>query len=267
MQPLIFDTHAHYDSHRFDGEADVLLETMPQKGIGLILNAACDITSTQSSLALADRYPFVYASAGIHPHETAAAPNDWEQQLRALAAHPKCVAVGEIGLDYHYDFSPREIQRELFASQMELAASLNLPVIIHEREALTDTLDILRAFHGRVRGVFHCFSNSLETARIVLDLGYDIALGGTVTFKNAKHAPLVAAGIPKDRLMVETDCPYMAPVPMRGQRNDSSYLPYIIEKIAEVRQETYDSVVAQTYENGCRLFGINQQTNSIGGTV
>ena len=257
MQPLIFDTHAHYDSSRFADDCDAVLAAMPQKGIGLILNAACDLKSSLTSQQLALRYPFVYASAGIHPHEAKDVPADWERQLKQFATYEKCVAIGEIGLDYHYDFSPRETQRELFAAQMEVAAELGLPVIIHEREALTDTLDILRSFRGRVHGVFHCFSNSLETARIVLDLGYDIALGGTVTFKNARHAPLVAAGIPADRLLVETDCPYMAPVPMRGQRNDSSYLSYIIEKIAEVRQTTFEAIVEQTYQNGCRLFGIN----------
>ncbi len=256
MQPLIFDTHAHYDSSRFAVDCDAVLTAMPQKGIGLILNAACDLKSSLTSQQLARQYPFVYASAGIHPHEAKNVPADWEHLLKQFAAHEKCVAIGEIGLDYHYDFSPRETQRELFAAQMEVAAELGLPVIIHEREALTDTLDVLKAFRSRVRGVFHCFSNSLETARIVLDLGYDIALGGTVTFKNARHAPLVAAGIPADRLLVETDCPYMAPVPMRGQRNDSSYLPYIIEKIAEVRQTTFEEIVEQTYQNGCRLFGV-----------
>lgn len=257
MQPLIFDTHAHYDSSRFAEDCDAVLASMPQKGIGLILNAACDLKSSQTSQQLAERYPFIYASAGIHPHEAKDVPADWERRLKQFASHKKCMAIGEIGLDYHYDFSPRETQRELFAAQMEVAAELRLPVIIHEREALTDTLDILRSFRGRVHGVFHCFSNSLETARIVLDLGYDIALGGTVTFKNARHAPLVAAGIPADRLLVETDCPYMAPVPVRGQRNDSSYLPYIIEKIAEVRGTTCEAITEQTYQNGCRLFGIN----------
>ena len=258
MQPVIFDTHAHYDNSRFAEDYDAVLSAMPQKGIGLILNAACDLDSTVRSLELAERYPFVYASAGIHPHETKSVPDGWEQQLKTLAAHEKCVAIGEIGLDYHYDFSPREIQRTVFAAQMEIAEELGYPVIIHEREALNDTLDILRAFRGRVHGVFHCFSNSLETARIVLDLGYDIALGGTVTFKNARHAPMVAAGIPLEHLLVETDCPFMAPVPFRGQRNDSSLLPFIIETIARARGESYETVVAQTYRNGCRLFGIQK---------
>ena len=261
--PLIFDTHAHYDDPRFNADRDTLLASMPQKGIGLILNAACDLTGAAASLALAERFPFIYAAAGIHPHETQAAPEDWEQKIREYSAHEKCVAVGEIGLDYHYDFSPREIQRGLFAAQMELAADLKRPVIIHEREALTDTLDILKIFRGRVEGVFHCFSNSVETARIVLNLGYYIALGGTVTFKNARQAPLVAAYVPSDRLLVETDCPYMAPVPMRGRRNDSSYLAYIVTRIAELRGEPYEKVAAQTFENGCRLFGIERLRKTV----
>lgn len=261
--PLLFDTHAHYDDARFEGERDALLAGMPERGIGLILNAACDMESAAASLSLAERYPFVYAAAGIHPHEARLAPEDWERRLRQYAAREKCVAIGEIGLDYHYDFSPRETQRALFAAQMEVASSLHRPVVIHEREALADTLDILRAFRGRVEGVFHCFSNSVETAKTVLAMGYLIALGGTVTFKNARHAPLVAAYVPADRLLVETDCPYMAPVPKRGQRNDSSYLAYTVARIAELRGEPYEAVAAQTYENGCRLFGIGRQQKTV----
>ena len=255
MHP-IFDTHAHYDNARFDEDRDTLLAGMPGNGVGLILNAACVLNSTAASAALAERYSFVYASAGIHPHEAAAAPNDWAEQLKPFLRHEKCVAIGEIGLDYHYDFSPRAVQRQLFEAQMTLAAELHLPVIIHEREALTDTLAMLQAFRGQVTGVFHCFSNSVETARTVLNLGYDIALGGTVTFKNAHYAPLVAAYTPADRLLVETDCPYMAPVPMRGRRNDSTFLRYTIETIAALRNETFEETTAQTYQNGCRLFGI-----------
>lgn len=254
MQPKIFDTHAHYDSSRFADDCDAVLASMPKKGIGLILNAACDLKSSLSSQQLAERYPFVYASAGIHPHESKDVPPDWERQLKQFATHEKCVAIGEIGLDYHYDFSPRETQRELFAAQMEVASELKLPVIIHEREALTDTLDILRAFNGRVHGVFHCFSNSLETARIVLDLDYDIALGGTVTFKNARHAPLVAAGIPIDRLLVETDCPYMAPVPFRGKRCDSSMISLVAETIAAAREISVDEILNTTKQNADKLF-------------
>lgn len=253
----MFDSHAHYDDKQFDEDRDILIPSLFEQGVKGFLNASSDISSSYASLALAHKYENVYAAVGVHPHEAAEVSADWLCELDKLSSDKKAVAIGEIGLDYHYDFSPRETQRELFAAQMEVAAELGLPVIIHEREALTDTLDILRSFRGRVHGVFHCFSNSLETARIVLDLGYDIALGGTVTFKNARHAPLVAAGIPADRLLVETDCPYMAPVPMRGQRNDSSYLSYIIEKIAEVRQTTFEAIVEQTYQNGCRLFGIN----------
>ncbi len=254
--PAIFDTHAHYDNAQFDEDRDTLLAGMPANSVGLILNAACDLNSTAASVALAEQYPFIYASAGIHPHETAAAPGDWLEQLKHFLQHEKCVAIGEIGLDYHYDFSPRVVQRRLFEAQMALAAELHLPVIIHEREALTDTLEMLQTFRGQVTGVFHCFSNSVETARTVLNLGYDIALGGTVTFKNAHYAPLVAAYTPADRLLVETDCPYMAPVPMRGRRNDSTFLHYTVETIAALRNETSEEISAQTYQNGCRLFGI-----------
>lgn len=258
---MLFDTHAHYDHVRFQDDRDALLSQMPNNGVGRILNAACDLDSAAASKRLAEQYPYVYMAAGIHPHESAKAPSDWVDVLKTYLQDEKCVAIGEIGLDYHYDFSPRETQLQLFDRQMALAAETGLPVIIHEREALTDTLQMLRKYQGQVTGIFHCFSNSVETARIVLNLGYLIALGGTVTFKNAHHAPLVAAYTPEDCLLVETDCPYMAPVPMRGQRNDSTFLHYTVEKIAALRGQSFEEVATKTYQNACRFLNIPEEND------
>lgn len=253
---MLFDTHAHYDHVRFQEDRDALLSQMPQNGVGRILNAACDLDSAAASKKIAEQYSYVYMAAGIHPHESVKVPTNWINVLKTYLQYEKCVAIGEIGLDYYYDFSPRNTQLDLFDRQMTLAAELGLPVIIHEREALTDTLQMLQTYRGRVTGIFHCFSNSVETARIVLNLGYSIALGGTVTFKNAHHAPLVAAYTPADCLLVETDCPYMAPVPVRGRRNDSTFLHYTVETIAALRGQTFEEVETKTYQNACRLLKI-----------
>ena len=221
---MFFDTHAHYDDEQFDADRDELLTKMAENGVDLIVNAASDILSAQKACALSERYPFIYFAAGVHPHEAEGWNGDTRDALLKLLAHPKAVAVGEIGLDYHYDLSPREIQRARFREQMELARELGKPVIIHEREACADALEILRDYWDDVPGVFHCYSGSWETAKEILSHGWYLSFTGVVTFKNARKSLEVAEKMPLDRLMLETDCPYLAPVPMRGTRNDSRNL-------------------------------------------
>jgi len=252
---MYFDTHAHYCDKRFNEDRDELLGSMVDSGVSLILNAGSNLRTSKFSLELADKYPFIYASVGVHPHDAKSMTDDTISELEKLLSHPKAMAVGEIGLDYHYDFSPRDVQRMRFREQLELARRLDKPVIIHEREALQDTLDIVRDF-GDLTGVFHCFSGSRETAKTVLDMGWYLSFTGIVTFKNARRALEVLEIMPADRIMLETDCPYMAPEPMRGKRNSSLHLPYIAEKIAEVRGVTAEEVAMITMENGKRFFGI-----------
>jgi len=204
---------------------------------------------------MADRYSFIYASVGVHPHDSKSMDDETVSELETLLSHPKAVAVGEIGLDYHYDFSPRDIQKKLFREQLELARLVKKPVIIHEREALSDTLDTTRDFRD-LTGVFHCFSGSWETAKTILDMGWYLSFTGVVTFKNARRVLEVLEKMPGDRMMLETDCPYMAPEPMRGRRNSSLYLSYIADHIAKTRGITTEEIAAQTMENGLRFFGI-----------
>ena len=252
---MYFDTHAHYDDKRFNDDRDKLLASMRERGVSLILNSASSIRSAKFSLLLADKYPFVYASVGVHPHDSKSMTDSTVFELEKMLAHPKAMAVGEIGLDYHYDFSPREIQKKRFGEQLELARRVNKPVIIHERESLPDTLDMIRGYCD-LTGVFHCFSGSWETAKIILDMGWYISFTGVITFKNARRALEVIEKMPADKIMLETDCPYMAPEPMRGVRNSSLLLPYIAEKIAEVRGREIEEIARQTEENGKRFFGI-----------
>lgn len=252
----IFDSHAHYDSGQFDCDREKLLgETLPQKGVIGILNMGSDIPGCEATVELARRYGYVYGAAGIHPECALDLPEDWLSRVENWLSQEKMVAVGEIGLDYHWlDACPKERQQEVFAAQLELANRLGLPVVVHDREAHADTLSFLQKF--RPRGVVHCFSGSLETAREVLGLGMYIGLGGVVTFKNARHAVDVAREIPLERLLLETDAPYMAPVPCRGKRNDSSLIAYVIAKIAEIRGEAPQTIANVAIENTKRLFAI-----------
>jgi len=252
---MYFDTHAHYCDKRFNDDRDELLASTPEAGISLILNSGSSLRSSRFSLELADKYTFIYASVGVHPHDSKSMDDGTVSELKELLSHPKAVAVGEIGLDYHYDFSPRDVQKKRFREQLELARQLGKPVIIHEREALQDTLNIVRDYSDLV-GVFHCFSGSLETAKIILDLGWYLSFTGVITFKNARRALEVLENMPAERIMLETDCPYLAPDPMRGRRNSSLYLPYIAKKVAEVRGMTVDEVGVLTTENGKRFFGL-----------
>jgi TatD DNase family protein len=251
----IFDTHAHYDDSRFDGDRDELLSELPQRGVCNVINIGCDVHSSQLSLDMADRYGHVYAAVGIHPQQSGEAEAGDIDRLRQLARHPKAVAIGEIGLDYHYDLAPHEVQIDWFRRQLELAKELNTPVVIHEREAVDDCLKVLRETTG-VRGVLHCYSGSWETAKELLKMGYYLSFTGVLTFKNARRALEVVQNMPLERLMVETDAPYMAPEPFRGKRCDSTMIRYMLEKIADLRGITPEEASAITTRNAKRFFGI-----------
>ena len=252
---MLFDTHAHYDDEAFDPDRELLLESLPQRGVALVLNPGCDLDSSRKAASYAAAYPHVYAAVGIHPENCGGfTPADIDV-LRELARQPKVAAIGEIGLDYYWaENPPRELQQQVLRAQLALARALRLPVIFHDREAHGDMMDILRKY--KPKGVVHCFSGSAQLAQETVKLGMYIGLGGVVTFKNARHSVDVAKTIPLDRLLTETDAPYMAPVPFRGKRCDSSMIPYDAAKIAEVRGITAQEVLETACENACRLFGI-----------
>ena len=252
---MIFDSHAHYDSHQFDDDRhEILSGYLPQNNVIGVVNCASDFLSSEFSLQLAEQYDYIYAAVGVHPHE-AEASGAWDaDRLKRLASHKRCVAIGEIGLDYHYDFSPRDLQKIWFANQIELAQEVGKPIIVHDREAHADTWDLLRAH--KPSGVVHCFSGSVEMARDILSIGMYIGLGGAVTFKNAKTPVEVARYLPLDRLLLETDCPYMTPVPFRGKRCDSAHIQYTAQKIAEIKGISVEELLAAANENALKLFGI-----------
>lgn len=253
---MYFDTHAHYDAEQFDGDRDRVLSALPAAGVELAVDPGCDLTSSRAALALAERYDFLYAAVGCHPENCAPYREEDLDQIRDMARHPKCVAIGEIGLDYYWaENPPRALQQRVFRDQLALAAELALPVIVHDREAHGDSLEIVREF-PEVRGVFHCFSGSAEMAKELVGLGWMISFTGVLTYKNARKALEAAAAVPLDRLMIETDSPYMAPVPCRGQRNDSRNLVYICEKLAELKGVSPEECARITLKNGKRFFHI-----------
>ena len=253
---MLFDTHAHYDDERFDVDREALLAGMPEKNVGLIVNPGCDIPSSRTAVALAESFDFVYAAVGIHPENCGDFAPGMIDRLRQMAKNPRVVAIGEIGLDYYWaENPPRELQQEVLRRQLRLAEELGLPVIIHDRDAHRDTLEIVREF-PRVRGVFHCFAGSAEMARELIKIGWMLSFNGAVTFKNAKKAPEVIAEVPLEKLMIETDAPYLTPVPHRGERNDSSYVRLVAEKIAQIKGLTPEEVEKATWENGRRFFGV-----------
>lgn len=250
----IFDTHAHYDDEAFDLDRDTLLPSLKSKGIGYVIDCGCDVASSEKAIELSEKYDFIYAAVGIHPHEAEDAKDGDLEIIKHLTENEKVVAIGEIGLDYHYDFSPRELQKEYFEKQIILANELDMPIIVHDREAHEDTMQLLRKY--KPKGVLHCFSGSVETANEIISLGMYIGLGGAVTFKNAKKPVEVAEYLPLDRLLLETDAPYMSPVPYRGKRNDSSLILYTALKIAEAKGMEAQAVVDAACENAKRLFGV-----------
>ena len=253
---MIFDTHAHLDDRAFDADREALLSQLPSNGVGLLMNPGCSLASSLAAVELAKKYDYVYAAVGSHPDAADEVSEQVLSQYRELVKkNPKVRAIGEIGLDYHYEDIPREIQQRAFRAQMALAAELNLPVIVHEREAHEDGLKIVREYPG-VTGVFHCFSGSLEMAQWLIARGWYIGFGGVLTFKNAKKALQVAANIPLERIVLETDCPYMAPEPFRGRRNDPGKLCRVAEKLAQLRGKTAEEIQAVTLENGRSLYRI-----------
>jgi len=252
---MYFDTHAHYDDDAFDIDRKELLSAMPQNGVQLIINPGCDTQSSEAAIAMAEEYPHVYAAVGFHPEELRKLENDSLDKIARLAQHPKCVAIGEIGLDYYWDDSRKEEQKALFKAQLELAISLDKPVIIHDREAHGDCMEIVFAY-PQLRGVFHCYSGSAEMAKELLKRGWYLGFDGPITYKNARKAVEVLEMCPMDRILVETDSPYLSPVPRRGKRNDSSNLQYIIEKLAEIKAISPQQAAEQTLINGKTLFSI-----------
>lgn len=250
----IFDTHTHYNDSRFSEDADKLLASLPEAGIFRIINCGTTAASSDICRELSEKYGYVFFAAGIHGLDVKNSKPEDIEIIKELAAHKKCAAIGEIGLDYHYEAESRETQLEYFEKQLALAMELDKPVIVHDREAHLDTITLLKKY--RPHGVLHCFSGSVEFMNEILALGMYIGLGGAVTFKNAKKPLEVAAAVPYDRLVLETDCPYMTPVPYRGERCDSSFIPLTAQKIAEIRETDPQSLIDQTTENAMKLFGI-----------
>ena len=252
---MLFDTHAHLNDRAFQEDRDALIAGLPQQGVGLIMNPGCNLEDSRLSVELAEKYPFVYAAVGSHPDSADEVNEEIIEQYRRLCRHEKVKAIGEIGLDYHYEDIPREIQKKAFVMQMELARETGLPVIIHERDAHDDGMQIVKDF-PQVTGVFHCYSGSAEMARQLVDLGWYIGFTGVLTFKNARKAVETAQSIPLERIVLETDCPYMAPEPFRGKRNHPGYLYRMAEKLGELRGLSVEEIHAITTENGKRLYNI-----------
>ena len=253
---MFFDTHAHYDDKAFDPDRDALISALPDCGVKLVIDPGCDVPSSRAAVALAEQYPHVYAAVGLHPEECGGCGQPELDVIRHLAAHPKAVAIGEIGLDYHWEENPsREVQQAIFRRQLELAVELELPVIIHDRDAHGDCLAIVGEF-PTLRGVFHCYSGSAEMAAVLLKGGWYLGFDGPITYKNARKAREVAEITPIDRILLETDSPYLPPVPNRGKRNDSRNLTYVAGTLAEWKGAAPEKLALAAMENGKRLFGI-----------
>lgn len=254
MYQNIFDIHSHYDDEKFNPDREMLLSTLQSQGVSDVVSCGCDIETTQFNFDLAQAYDFMYFAAGFHPECLEGASLKDLELIKKFAQNKKCVAIGEIGLDYHWMSSTKEVQKEFFTAQIELAADLDLPVIVHDREAHGDTLDILKA--TKPKGVVHCFSGSKEMAREIIKLGMYIGMNGVITFNNARKSLEVVKEIPLDRLVLETDCPYLAPVPHRGKRNDSSLIPFVAEKIAALLEMDVQELLNITNENAKKLYNL-----------
>jgi len=253
---MIFDTHAHYDDEQFDTDRDELLKSMPENGVGAIVNVGASLEGCRRSMELARRYPFVYAAVGVHPDEVGALNEKTFAMLEEWCRGDKVVAVGEIGLDYYWDKEARDMQKEWFIRQLELAGRVNLPVNIHSRDASEDTFQIMKEHGKGLKGIIHCFSGSRELAVEYVKLGFYIGVGGVVTFKNAKKLKQVVEAVPLESIVLETDCPYLAPQPYRGKRNQSGYIKYVAEEVAGLKDVTCEEVIRQTEENARRVYGI-----------
>ena len=254
---MIFDTHAHYDDDAFDEDRDELLSGMAAKNVEYIVNVGAHMASSERSIKLAEKYPFVYAAVGVHPDEVGELDEEKFAKLREWTKHEKVKAVGEIGLDYYWDKEKHDLQKHWFMRQMELAHEVNLPMIVHSREAAKDTLDmVIAAKPLELSGIIHCYSYSVEQAREYLNMGYYIGIGGVLTFKNAKKLKEVAEYAPLSQIVLETDCPYLAPTPFRGKRNDSSMIAYVAEELAAIKNMPVEEILRITNENGRKLYHI-----------
>lgn len=254
----LFDTHAHLSDKAFDSDRHELIPKLHAAGITRIIDVACDVRTAGRTMELIERYPYIYGTIGMHPHDVKYMDNAMMDCIAEYLQHEKMLALGEIGLDYHYDFSPREEQRRWFAEQLELAKQLKYPVILHIREAFGDCMDILRAHRDGLRAIMHCYSGSVETAYECLELGLRFSFGGAVTFKNARKAIEVIEALPMEAIMLETDCPYMTPVPHRGERNDPGFLHLVCEKIASIKGISAERIAEITSSNAVEFFGLER---------
>lgn len=257
---MIFDTHAHLDSEQFEEDFDVIIQNIINKKISLIVNPGCDIPTSKKSVELSEKYDFIYSAVGFHPHEAKYMDQDAIKEIENLAIlNNKVVAIGEIGLDYYYDFSPRDIQEDVFAEQMELANKLNLPFIIHSRDASNDTYEMVKKYKNNVDCVLHCYSQSKEMAKLYLDLGCYLSFAGPVTFKKSTNLQEVAKYTPLDRIFIETDSPYLSPEPKRGKKNEPSNIIYTGKKIAELKEISEEQLFKSTYNNAVRFFKLDKK--------
>ena len=256
MKPKIFESHAHYDSNQFDEDREEILSMIAENEVGTVVNICADWESVTEVVRMAQQHPFMYAAVGLHPDEVGILDEEKFSFLKQQCMQEKVVAVGEIGLDYYWDNESHEVQKKWFIKQLELARELDLPVVVHSRDAAEDTLKIMQEYALGIRGVIHCFSYSQELAEEYVKMGFYIGIGGVVTFKNGKKLKEVAKAIPLEKILLETDCPYLAPEPYRGKRNSSFYIPHIAQAIADIKGITYEEVVAQTEQNGKDLFRI-----------
>lgn len=254
---MFIDSHAHLDDERFDEDRKALIESLKENKIELVINIGYDIKSSRASIDLAKEYSNIYAVVGVHPHDAQDVPENYLEDLRGLSKEEKVVAIGEIGLDFYYDNSPRDIQRKVFLDQLELGRELDLPVVIHTRDANQETFEILKEAQAKgTRGVLHCYSGSAEMALEYIKLGYYISLGGPLTFKKARVPKEVAKVVPLDKLLIETDCPYLTPEPFRGRRNEPKYVAYTAEVIAEIKGISIEDLAEATSRNTKKIFGI-----------
>lgn len=254
---MLFDSHAHYNDSRFEKDMDEVLSSMNENNVGMILNSCSNLGEVPDILKICEKYPFIYASVGIHPHDVKDLKDSDMDMLIKYAENEKVKAIGEIGLDYFYDNSPRDLQKKWFARQIEVAKQIKLPIIIHDRDAHKDCMDILRSENIQdIGGVFHCYSGSVEMAKEILDWGMYIAFGGSLTFKKSVRPVEVAKYVPLDRILIETDCPYLTPEPHRGKRNSSLYIHYVAEKLAQIKGVSVEEIENATFENGKRCFNI-----------
>lgn len=257
----IFDTHAHYDDKAFDEDREALLGSLPGQGIRRVVNVGASLASCRRAIELTEKYDYIYCTIGVHPSHTAELNEESFRWLEEICGLEKCVAVGEIGLDYYWDEPEREIQKKWFVRQLDLARECGLPVVIHSRDAAKDTVDIMEAERaGEIGGVVHCFSYTKETARHFLDMGFFFGIGGVLTFQNAKKLREAVEYIPMDRIVLETDCPYLAPVPYRGKRNCSLYLPYVVAVMAQIKGISEEEVRRAAWENSLRLYRLDSQS-------